>query len=344
MKLAIINIVEANPLPKHRLLKMMGLVENKYYRWQKKYYLSSCLEDQRGKTKSKKPRLEDVYRKEIVHIRKQGYIGNTIIGPERIMDALEEAGIILSHETIRKVLHQEGLIERRAISEKHEWKRFEADYVNQMWQMDMLYMFVIGYGYIYLFSVLDDYSRKIIHWELSPLSRAIEARETLKMAIEKNKVKPESVLTDHGIQFYTGAGKELGKFEKYLKSEKIQHILARVRHPQTMGKIERYHRSLRQECLNHHELDDPIMARRIVTEYNEKYNYFRKHKGIGRVTPHQRYTGQDQKIREMRLQLRKQIRQQRMSRMPEAEIQQEVAFQETVQYLKKAFSKEVVLV
>lgn len=273
----------------------------RYYRWVLKYYLDNSLDDKRGSHKRPRPRLEDVYRKQIVEARKNKFIGKAIIGPERIADALEQDGIFLSHETIRKVLHQEGLIIPQPRHVIHSYKRFEAEKPNDLWQTDILYLYIIGYGYYFLFSILDDHSRKILFWHLTPFATAKEAVYTLDNAIQKVGSKPKRMLSDRGIQFFTGAGKKIGAFEQYLKQKNIPHTLARVRHPQTMGKIERYHRSLRQECLNHYQFDDPIEARQIIAEYNDLYNYYRKHKGIGRVTPHQRFTGQDKSIRIKRL-------------------------------------------
>jgi transposase InsO family protein len=344
VKLSVLNIVEATPLKKNHLLQKLGMTPVKYFRWSQKYYLDNCLEDKRGGLRSKRPYLADLYRKQIIDIRKQKFLGTADIGPERIMDALEQDGIFLSHETIRKVLHQEGLITPRPRVEIHEFKRFEAEAKNDLWQMDFLYLFVVGYGYFYLCSVLDDYSRKIVHAQLSTSATAQEAADTLKTAIEKAGIAPKRVLTDRGVQFFTGVGNRIGKFETFLKTNHIEHVLARVRHPQTLGKIERYHRSLRQECLNHFVFDDPIETRRIVREYIHLYNTVRKHKGIGRVTPEQRYSGQDKHLKTFRLQLRNKILLEQKARLSEPALQQEMALQETVSFLKNALSKEVVLV
>lgn len=343
IKLWIINLVEASTLKKSTVLNKLGMTYIRYYRWLLKYYLDNSLDDKRGSYSRNKPRLEDVYRKQIIEARKNKFAGKAVIGPERIADELEKDKIFLSHETIRKVLHQEGLIEVRPKVVVHEYKRFEAEAPNHLWQTDILYLFVIGHGYYYLYSILDDYSRKILFWHLTPFATAKEAVYTLDRAIQKCEEKPLRVLTDRGIQFYTGQGKKLGKFETYLKKHEIDHSLARVRHPQTLGKIERYHRSLRQECLNHHQFDDPIDARRVIAEYVDFYNYYRKHKGIGRVTPHQRFSGQDKLVRINRIKLRNDILALRKSGLSELQIHKEVALSETLSNIKSALNKEVLL-
>jgi transposase InsO family protein len=344
IKLWVINLIEASPLKKKFILNKLGMHPCRYFRWCQKYYLDNSLDDKRGLYRRNQPRLEDIYRKHIVDARKNKFVGKAIIGPERIVDELEKEGIFLSHETVRKILHQEGLIEPRPKIEIHDYKRFEAEKPNLLWQIDILYLFIIGYGYYYLFSILDDHSRKILFWHLTPFATAKEAVYTVHEAIQKVGLCPLKIITDHGIQFYTGEGKKIGAFEIYLKSKNIEHSLARVRHPQTMGKIERYHRSLRQECLNHYQFDDPIETRRIIAEYIDLYNYIRKHKGIGRVTPHQRYSGQDKLIRINRLKLRNQILLLRKAGWSENYINQEVAIRETVANIKSALNKEVVLI
>ena len=343
LKLGILNLVEAAPFKRVAILKKLDMPYVKYFRWTQKYYLDNCLEDKRGGRSKTTPRLEDLYRRQISEIRANKFLGHAVVGPERIADELELQGIFLSHETVRKILHQQGLIEPRPKVAVHEFKRFEAEAKNDLWQMDFLYLFVQGVGYIFLCSVLDDFSRKIIHWQLSPNATAELAVSTLKGAVSAAKSNPKRVLTDRGIQFFTGQGKAKGKFERFLEDANVEHTLARVRHPQTLGKIERYHRSLRQECLNHYVFDDPIETRRIVREYVHNYNNFRKHKGIGRVTPHQRYSGTDAQVRKLREQLRSEFLATTKSRLSHSQIQTEIAVKETIIFVRSALEKEVII-
>ena len=350
-KLDVLNIVEASPLPKHEVVGMFGMDLVRYYRWQKRYYFTNSLEDKRG-AKKKLRSLKDLYREEIVGLRNLGKIKGYVIGPERIAAELEDRGIIISHETARQVLIDEGLIEPQAREKKHEWHRFEAEAPNDLWQTDMLYVFIHGYGYQYLFSILDDYSRKLIHCSLSSIASAQQALWTLKEAIKIAGAKPKSVLTDRGTQFYSGEGKAFGIFEKYLEEQGIEHKVARYRHPQTLGKIERYHRSLRGECLRKYEFDDPLETIKVIKDYNRGYNHERKHQGIGRVTPEDRYTGRDKVIKRLRQELRKKVYAERRSQsLTEPQIVELVAIQEIVRKLspinyvcQSADRKEPVLV
>lgn len=341
VKLSILNIVEGSPVKKSVLINALGITPIKYYRWAQKYYLDNSLDDKRGGYRPKKYLIGDIYRNQITAIRKNKFLGKAVIGPERIADALEEKGVYISHETIRKVLHQEGLIVPRPRVELHEYKRFEAEAINHMWQMDFLYLHITGLGYHFLCSVLDDYSRKILFWQLTPQATAQDAVDTLKGAISATSVVPQKVLTDRGIQFFTGPGKKKGLFESVLKKNTINHVLARVRHPQTMGKIERYHRSLRQECLNHFHFDDPITARKEIRAYIHAYNHIRKHKGIGRVSPHCRYSGDDKRILLNRQKIRNQVKLERNLRFDDPTLEDFVYISETVSFVEKALHEEV---
>ena len=341
-KMDILSIVEASPLLKSEVVSMFGMDLVRYYRWQKKYYFTNSLEDKRG-AKKKLRTLKDIYRPDVVGIRQLGEAKGFVIGPDRIVSELEDKGIVISHETARQILIDEGLIKERPEERKHEWHRFEAENPNDLWQMDILYAFIHGYGYYYLFSILDDHSRKLIHCELSPVASAKEAIWTLKEAIKISGTNPNAVLTDRGKQFYSGEGKGYGQFENYLKDNLIEHKLARYRHPQTLGKLERYHRSLRLECLRHYQFDDPIEAAKAIKDFNRKYNFERKHQGIGRVTPQDKYTGKDKEIKRLRQELRKKVREERkLQSLTEEQIVAATTIKEIVERLSfNRFSENI---
>lgn len=327
-KLDILNIVEASPIKKQDVVGMFGMDLVRYYRWQKRYYFTNALEDSRG-SKKKAKTLKDIYRLDVVGLRKLGDLYGFVIGPDRIVAELEDRGIIICNETVRQILIEEGLIKPRPKERKHEWQRFEAENPNDLWQMDILYVYIHGSGYYYLYTVLDDYSRKIIYCALSLTASAKEAAWTLKEAIKIAGCKPKAVLTDRGIQFYTGEGKSYGDFENYLEDKVIEHKVARYRHPQTLGKIERYHRTLRVECLRLYEFDDSIDAIKVIKDFVRRYNFERKHQGIGRVTPEDRYTGRDKEIKKMRAELRRKVREERrLQNLSEKQITEAVTIQE----------------
>lgn len=333
-KLDILQIVEASPLKKGKVVAMFGMSLTRYFRWQKKYYLDNSLEDKRGNNRKGLKRLEDIYRDEVVNTRTMERKENYVIGPETIMGLLEDKGIYMSHETIRKILKNEGLITPRDEVLRHEVKRFEASKPNEMWQIDFMHVFILYYGYVYLCTVLDDYSRKVMHWELCTRETAGEAVETVQRCMEINKVSPESILSDRGTHFYSGDGNKFGKFERFLHKKSIKHILARSHHPQTMGKIERYHRTLRGEKLNFYEFEDPFQARSVIKEFVAKYNFERKHKGIGRVTPEDRYSGKDELIITQRKSIKEQLKKIRIFQgVPDIKLEKEIIKRELVEDL-----------
>lgn len=119
-----------------------------------------------------------------------------------------------------------------------------------MWQTDFTYFKVIGWGWYYLSTVLDDYSRYIIHWELCDSMKAEDVKRTVNTAIEKAKLKSKAkpkLLSDNGSCYISN------ELRTYLKDDlKMKQVHGKPMHPQTQGKIERYHRTMKNVVkLNH---------------------------------------------------------------------------------------------
>jgi len=118
-----------------------------------------------------------------------------------------------------------------------------------MWQTDFTYFKIIGWGWMYLSTVLDDYSRYIIAWKLCSTMRAEDVTETLDMALEASgcasahvKHKPR-LLSDNGPSYIAG------ELAEYIEAQKMSHVRGEPFHPQTQGKIERWHQTLKNRIL-----------------------------------------------------------------------------------------------
>ena len=118
--------------------------------------------------------------------------------------------------------------------------------VNEMWQTDFTYMKIIGWGWYYLSTILDDYSRYIVAWQLCPTMKAYDVKKTIDKALHEasidTEIKPR-LLSDNGPCYI---GQELAE---YLNEKKIKHIRGKPLHPQTQGKIERYDRTMKNVFL-----------------------------------------------------------------------------------------------
>jgi putative transposase len=170
---------------------------------------------------------------------------------------------------------------------------------NQQWQSDASYFFVVGWGWYYLISVLDDYSRMVLAWELTTDMTSASISEVVEQAVEFTGMKSVPVqdrtrlVSDNGSSYLSHA------FEDDLRMLQIRHIRCAPHHPQTNGKIERFHETLKAR-LNLLVYTSAEELSRALGEFIEFYNRRRYHEGIGNVTPIDVYYGRREAILEQR--------------------------------------------
>ena len=163
-----------------------------------------------------------------------------------------------------------------------------------MWQTDFTYFKIIGWGWYYLSTILDDYSRYIVHWELCQSMRAEDVERSVEQAISKaglsKKRRPRlKLLSDNGACYVAT------ELKQYLDSNKIKPIHGRPQHPQTQGKIERYHRSMKNVV----KLDNyycPDELKEAIYQFVQYYNHQRYHESLNNVTPADVYYGRQEEI------------------------------------------------
>ena len=181
----------------------------------------------------------------------------------------------VSHTTVHKYLKQGGFVRRQ--KQKH-YRRWERKKPNELWQID-----ISGSGRL---DILDDASRFLI--ASVKLERATS--DIINQIVEESFIRfgpPREILSDHGTQFFSVRG-GTSSFDRLCEKWGVKHILARVRHPQTIGKVERVHRTIDRESKR---LNMGLM------KYSEHYNYERPHGGIGYATPAEKYfNGRNLKI------------------------------------------------
>ena len=180
--------------------------------------------------------------------------------------------------------------------------RHKTSRPNQMWATDGAYLKVAGWGYYYMVTVLDDYSRFILTWRLQQDMTASSLIEVVQDAVERTGMTEVPLHDRTALLSDNGPGYLSHVFASYLRLVGIRHIVAAPYHPQTNGKIERYHRTLKSQVkLLVYEL--PSALEQALTGFVEYYNQRRYHEGIGNVTPADAYYGR----RELILARRKEV-------------------------------------
>jgi len=163
---------------------------------------------------------------------------------------------------------------------------------NQRWHTDVMYLWIAGRWY-FLVSVIDGFSRYLIHWELLTSMKADDVTLVVQRALEKVPGVSPEIVSDNGCQ-YTSKD-----FRALIKHFQLHHIHIRIQHPESNGVIERYHRSVR-DGLSDQELKDLLHAREIIEKWVAYYNNERLHAGIMYLRPRDFYLGQQQKLLEER--------------------------------------------
>ncbi len=221
----------------------------------------------------------------IIEIKKE----NPEFGVRRIGDLLGRwFGLPGSREKARTVLNAEGLIEPpKKIRAKNMVKPrfFERSTPNQLWQTDIM-CFRLGGRQVYLIGYIDDYSRYIVGLGLFTSQSAENVLETYRKATAEYGV-PKEMLTDNGRQYTNWRGKT--RFEMELQKDKVKHIRSQPHHPQTLGKIERFWKTILDEYLSRAQFDSFDNARERIAMWVKHYNHRRPHQGIEGVCPADRY-------------------------------------------------------
>ena len=268
-----------------KLCREYGITRKTGYKWLERFKNNEGLSD-----KSKRPynipnktaiEIEDI----ILELRKE----NPGWGAKTIKKVLENQGRtdIPCVKTINNILNRYGCISKEESLKRIPYIRFEKERCNEMWQTDFKGEFRMNNGkYCYPLDILDDHSRFLI--KIIPAeSTANLVIPSFKKAFEEYGI-PNSILSDNGAQF-AGFRHGYTQFEKWLMNLDILPIHERIKHPQTQGKIERLHRTLKDELLKHVLFDDINDANEQLQMWRYKYNNVRPHEALGMKCPGEIY-------------------------------------------------------
>jgi len=215
----------------------------------------------------------------------------------------DNRGFAVSESTVYRILRREGLVKRQE-TQINAAKEYHTKTMrpHQMWATDASYFRVVGWGYYYLVTVMDDYSRFILAWKLQKDMSANSLIEVVQEAVDATGMTDVPVEDRTRLLSDNGAGYVSRAFRDYLNLVGIGHILAAPYHPQTNGKVERYQQSLKRE-VNQLPYELPSQLEQAIADFVDYYNYRRYHKALGNVMPADVLYGRREEI----LQRRKEV-------------------------------------
>jgi putative transposase len=295
-KRELIELVRRAPQAKQRTIAELGLSRSTFYRWQRRY------QDQgEAGLVDRKPEPGAVWNR--LRPREQTVILETALespdlSPREVAcQVTDHAGFTVSEATVYRVLKRHGLNRTITLVGFPASKEFRVKTTapNQMWQSDASYYFVVGWGWYYSIEVLDDFSRFVLASDVKPDMTSGSISEVVEQAIAFTSMRQVPVEDRTKLLSDRGSGYLARAFEEYLEMLGIRHIYCAPHHPQTNGKIERFHETLRAR-MNLLIYTSPEELRRTMQEFIVYYNYHRYHEAIGNVTPADVYYGRREEI------------------------------------------------
>jgi transposase InsO family protein len=284
-KLRIVKMYLEESVPADVICKESGISEGTLYGWTKSYRQNGAagLENRTGG--SRKKIIPPPVRQKIVDLKK----ANPFFGIKRISQLLRRTFFLsASAETVRKTLHSQKLMDPPQRKRRRNITRprfFERATPNQMWQTD-IFTFRLGGSYAYLIGYIDDYSRYITGLELFRSQTGEHVLEIYRRASREYN-PPKEMLTDNGRQYTSWRGHT--RFEAELKKDRVHHIKSQPHHPMTLGKIERFWKTIFLEFLSRAQFDSFEDAQERIRQWVKYYNHKRPHQGIGGLCPADRY-------------------------------------------------------
>ena len=313
-KLEIIRTVEQSSLGVRRTLEQIGIPRSTFYNWYGRYVEEGFdgLEDKMPDPGPVWNKVPDAVAEQLVTLA----LAEPDLSPRELsVRFTEQNRYYLSESSVYRILKSRNLITAPAFIVMKAADKFQnpTTAVNQLWQTDFTYIKVVGWGWFYLSTIMDDFSRYVIAWRLCKTMSARDVSDTLQDALEATGLDAVSVrhrprlLSDNGPCYVSS------ELREWLEEKGMTHTRGKPYHPQTQGKIERWHRTLKDRILldNHYLPGD---LERQLENFITHYNTRRYHESLNNLTPECVFTGQGvavlkkrNRIKEETMNLRKQL-------------------------------------
>jgi putative transposase len=291
---------EASEISAGRFVNWLGVSSSKFYDWRERY---GRINEHNGWV----PRdfwLEKWEKQAIIDF----HLKNPLEGYRRLTFMMLDADIVaVSPSSVWRVLGRAGLLSKWKGTQSKKGTGFEQPpRPHQHWHIDVSYINISGTFY-YLCSVLDGYSRFIVHWDLRESMTEADIEIILQVAKEKHLEARPRIISDNGPQFIAR------DFKEFIRISGMTHVRTSPYYPQSNGKLERWHKSLKAECIRPGTPLTPEDARRLIQQYVDRYNSVRLHSAIGFITPADMLAGRQAEIHASRDRKLEQARQRRQN-------------------------------
>jgi putative transposase len=310
-KLEIIRLVEQSALPVRRALDQLGIPKSTFYAWYDRYQSGGldALEDHRPKPRRVWNRIPDDVREKILKFA----LDEPDLSPRELAVAFTDRNrSFVSESSVHRILKAHGLITSPAFIVMKAADKFQnpTTAINQLWQTDFTYLKVARWGWFFLSTVLDDFSRYIVAWKLCTSMAACDVTDTLELALQASGLDDVSTKNRPRLLSDNGPSYIASDLSKWLGDHGMKHTRGKPYHPMTQGKIERWHLSLKSQLLleNYYLPCDLECA---VAAFVEYYNHHRYHESLDNLTPADVYFGRGQRILDMRKEIKRRTIEQR---------------------------------
>jgi putative transposase len=277
-KLEVIRLVERSHLPAKQTLDMLGIARTTFYRWYAHYRL-----DGEDALQDKAPL------------------------PARVWNRIPDTeGYFVSESSVYRLLKAHDLITSPAFIVMKAANEFKdkTTAINQMWQTDFAYLKIIGWGWMYLSTILDDFSRYVIAWKLCTGMTSRDVTETPELALQASGCDQADVTHKPRLLSDNGSSYISNELADWITDNGMSHVRGAPYHPQTQGKIERWHQTLKNRILLEHYFLPGDLEKQIEA-FVDHYNHQRYHESLKNLTPADVYFGRGQSILASREKIKK---------------------------------------
>lgn len=299
-KMEIIRTVEGSQLGVKPTLRELQLSPSTFYEWYRKYreYGYDGLANRKSSPRKFWNKIPQPIRQQVVDIA----LEETDKSPRELAWHITDTqGYFISESSVYRILKSYDLISSPhyiVMSAKDKFQH-PTKAVNELWQTDFTYFKIQGWGWYYLSTVMDDYSRYILSWKLCSTMSANDVKQTLDMALSRTEINKVRVVQRPRLLSDNGPCYISQNLKDYLDHQGMEHTRSAPYHPQTQGKIERYHRSIKNVVnLQHYYF--PGELEHQIEQFVYYYNNQRYHESLNNITPADMYNGKDKLIQSKR--------------------------------------------